>query len=84
MIRPNTPAPDPILGPLLAGDLAQRLVDYHPSAEAVARLETLRSEANEGALSADDQIEYESLIESLDLVAILQTKAREALDQRAS
>lgn len=84
MIRPNTPTSDPILEPLLAGDLAKRLVDYHPPAKTLERVEALRTLANEGGLSVNDRIEYEALIESLDLVAILQAKARATLDHRAS
>lgn len=84
MIRPNTPASDPIFEPLLHGELAKRLADYHPSAQTLQRIETLRSLANEGELSEDDRAEYETLIESLDLVAILQAKARATLDQRGS
>ena len=83
MIRPN-PLVDPILDPLLRDDFAQRLVDYHPPTETLARVNALRELANEGGLSEADRAEYESLIESLDLVAILQAKARATLDQRAS
>jgi len=84
MISPNSPDSDPIFEPLLAGDMAQRVLDYRPTADASARLETLRVRANSGTLSDDERAEYERLIESLDLVAILQAKARAALDQRAS
>ena len=84
MIRPNNPASDPVFEPLLAGDLAKRLVDYHPPTETLERVETLRALANEGELSVSDRAEYEALIESLDLVAILQAKARATLDQRPS
>ncbi|MGB0768263.1 MAG: hypothetical protein ACPGYV_11200 [Phycisphaeraceae bacterium] len=83
MIRPNSSS-DPILEPLLRDEFAQRLVDYHPPAETLDRIEELRTLANEGTLSDEDRGEYESLIESLDLVAILQSKARATLDQRAS
>jgi len=84
MIRPNTPANDPIFEPLLAGDLAKRLADYHPPAKTLDRVQALRTLANEGDLPVADRAEYEALIESLDLVAILQAKARATLDQRAS
>lgn len=84
MIRPNTPAHDPVFESLLAGDLAKRLIDYHPPTETLERVEALRALANEGELSTDDRAEYGTLIESLDLVAILQAKARATLDQRAS
>lgn len=84
MIRPNSPNSDPIFDPLLAGDIAQRVLDYRPTADASARLESLRERANTGTLTDDEHAEYEQLIESLDLIAILQAKARAALDQRAS
>lgn len=48
------------------------------------RIESLRAMANEGTLSADEHAEYKSLIESLDLLAILQAKDRENLDLSAS
>lgn len=48
------------------------------------RIESLRAMANEGQLSADDRAEYESLIESLDLVAIVQAKARAKRNQSPS
>lgn len=83
MIRPNAPHLDPVFEPLLSDDFAQRLVDYHPPQDTLDRVDALRALANEGALSDNDRAEYERLVESLDLVAILQAKARAKLDQRS-
>lgn len=84
MIQSRTPAPDPIWDPLLTTDFARRVVDYQPAALTMSRLETLRDRANAGTLSDAEHAEYEQLIENLDLVAILQAKARAALDRLAS
>lgn len=75
---------DHVLGPLLTPDLAARVAGYTLPPDATERLETLRAKANEGTLTASEQAEYEQFVESLDLLSVLQAKARAALNRRAS
>lgn len=84
MIRPNDPPNDTIWHPLLTRDFARRVVDYRIDSDAQDRLADLREKANNGQLDDVERIEYAQLVEDLDLLAILQAKARSALERRAS
>lgn len=79
---PNTL--DRLLDPILTGDVARRVVAFEVDPASRQRLEDLRAKANEGLLSAEERAEYEQFVESLDLVAILKSKARDALARQAS
>ena len=75
---------DRFLDPLtdcLTPDVAQRIVELRPDAQTQTRLNELRQKANEGKLSAEEQIEYEEFIEGIDLIGILKAKARRALEK---
>ncbi|MBU4273066.1 MAG: DUF896 domain-containing protein [Planctomycetes bacterium] len=63
-------------------EVAERLVALRADAETQARIEELAGKANEGELSPDELAEYEDYVEAVDLIAILQARARAVLAKR--
>jgi hypothetical protein len=73
---------DRLLDPLtecFTPEVAERLVSLRARPEIAARIEELAAKANEGQLSAEEQAEYQDYVESVDLIAILQARARTTL-----
>ena len=59
--------------------VAKQLVEVRADAATQARIEELASKCNEGALNESEQREYEAYVEAIDLIGILQAKARALL-----
>ena len=73
---------DRMLDPLakaMPPDFARALLSLKADPQTEARIEVLRRKANEGAISADDDAEYKSLVEAIDFVSVLQSKAQQSL-----
>lgn len=66
---------DPITS-LLTPEVAQRIVDFRADAKMQARLDELADKCNEGLLTPDEVKEYDGYLDAIDLVTILQLKAR--------
>lgn len=60
-------------------ELARRLVDLRADDELQAEVEVLRRKANEGTLSADEEAAYKDFVEAVDVISIIQSKARRFL-----
>lgn len=60
-------------------DVARRLIEIRPDPATQARIDQLADKANQGSLSPSEQSEYQGYIEAIDLVSILQAKARNVL-----
>jgi hypothetical protein len=78
---------DRLLDPLtdaLTPESASAIVALRADAEVQARMEELRRKANEGTLTPDEDAEYKDFIEALDLVSIMQAKARRFLSRQAA
>lgn len=69
---------DPVAACLTA-DVARRIAGLRADPATQARLDELADKAAEGALSAPEQEEYAAYVEALDLVGLLQAKARASL-----
>lgn len=67
------------LGDLLTPDVARKLVNYKFDAEAQKRIDKLARKCNEGRLSDAERREYETYVQTIDFIAILQAKARARL-----
>ncbi len=63
-------------------DVAKRLVELRPDPDTQARINDLAAKANDGQLSASEEREYSEFVEAIDLVSILQAKARRILAAR--
>ena len=75
---------DRILDPLtecFTPQVARRLAELTADSQTQEHLDVLARKANEGDLSADEDAEYKQAIDAIDMVAILQAKARAYLRQ---
>jgi hypothetical protein len=68
----------------LTPDVARQLVEIRPDPETQARIDDLAERANDGSLSVAERTEYEGYVEAIDLVSILQAKARKVLSGRVA
>jgi hypothetical protein len=59
--------------------VAERIVGLRADPAVQARLDELAGKCNEGRLSAEEQTEYETYVRAMDLIAVLQAKARSLL-----
>ena len=57
-------------------DVAQALANAKASPSAQERISELAEKCNEGALSPAERAEYESYVNAIDLVSLLQVRAR--------
>lgn len=75
---------DRILDPVteaLTPQVASVLVGLRADAELQAHIEELREKANRGMLTPEEDTAYKEIVEAMDVIAILQAKARRYLDQ---
>jgi hypothetical protein len=73
---------DRLLDPVarcLTADVAQRLADIRPDPATQARIDHLAAKASEGLLAPAELTEYQGYVEAIDIVSILQAKARKVL-----
>ena len=78
---------DRLLDPLtdtLTLESATAMLALRPDDEVVARIDELRRKANEGALTPAEDAEYKDFIEAVDVVSIMQAKARRFLSRQAA
>jgi hypothetical protein len=59
--------------------LARQLVDFRIDPNLRAHIDVLRCKANEGTLTPEEDAEYKDFVEAVDLMSILQSKARQFL-----
>jgi hypothetical protein len=65
-------------------EVAERLISLRSDPEVQARIEELAAKANEGTLSEEERAEYEEYIEAVDLIGVLQSRARTVLAGRSA
>lgn len=84
MIAPaQMSALDRMLDPVtecLTPEVARRIVELRADSEVQSRIDDLAEKAGEGKLTADERDEYSALIEAIDVIGILQAKARRVLE----
>jgi len=76
------PPLDRLLEPLaltLTPAAARDLVNFRADSETQARIAELAEKCNEGKLTPQERQEYEAFVRAIDLIAILQSKARRLL-----
>jgi hypothetical protein len=59
--------------------LARKLVDLRADPELQTRIDMLRQKANEGTLTSEEDAEYKDFVEAVDVISIIQAKARQFL-----
>jgi len=73
---------DRLLNPVrdvLTTEVAQAIVDLKADETTQARLDDLAERHHEGQLSADELAEYRALVSGINLISVLQAKARSVL-----
>ena len=78
---------DRFLDPVAAAftpELARRLADLRADEEMQAEIELLRRKANEGTLTPDEEMAYKDFVEAVDVISIIQSKARRFLARHPS
>ncbi len=73
-----------ILDPVAAcftPEVASRVVHLPTDAALQLRIDELASKCNEGGLSPEEEEEYDSYVRGMDVVAILQAKARSVVSE---
>lgn len=60
-------------------DVARRIADLRADAALQARIDELATKANEGELTGEEDVEYKAYVEGIDIIGILQAKARAML-----
>ena len=65
-------------------EVAEKLVNLRADSVVQARLEELAAKCTDGALTAAEQAEYNSYVHTLDVLAVLQAKARGVLKAHGS
>lgn len=63
----------------LTPEVARALADLRADPELEGHIEELRCKANEGTLTPDEEAEYKDFVEAVDVISIIQAKARQFL-----
>ena len=74
---------EPLTG-LLTPEVAAGLLDLRADAGLQAHIEDLRRKANEGTLTTAEDAEYKDFVEAVDVISIIQAKARRFLAKRST
>ena len=73
-----------ILDPIAAcftPEVAERVIELHADPDVQTRIDELAEKCNEGMLTPEETAEYDAYIHAMDVVAVLQKKARSLLAQ---
>lgn len=62
-------------------EMARTIVNLRADAESESRIQILREKGNNGTLSPEEDAEYKEFVEAVDVVSIIQAKARRFLAQ---
>ena len=72
---------DPV-GQMMPSDFARQLAALRATPEVQSRIDELASKSNEGELTPEERAEYLAYVDAIDLIGILQAKARNVLAER--
>ena len=67
------------VGRSITPDLARELVELRAAPEVQARIDDLAGRCNEGTLTPEERAEYESYVQAIHLIGVLQRKAKRVL-----
>jgi len=65
-------------------EVAKAFVELRADSETEARINLLRRKAEEGSLTAEEDAEYRDFVEAVDIISVIQAKARRFLARHAS
>jgi hypothetical protein len=84
MVTANITVLERLFDPLtrsLSPEAARVIVNFRADPQTQAHIDDLAKKCTEGQLTAEERQEYEAYVDAIDIVAILQDKAREVLEQ---
>ena len=67
----------------LTPQVARSIIALKVEPELEAHIDSLRQKANEGTLTAEEDAEYKEFVEAVDVISIIQSKARRFLARNA-
>ena len=79
---PTTTYLDRFLEPMaeaLTPEVARVIINLRADEETEAEVQQLRDKANEGGLTAEEEAKYNDFVEAVDVISIIQSKARRFL-----
>ena len=62
-------------------EVAKRVAELRADPDVQARIEELAEKCNEGTITPEETVEYDAYIHAMDVVAVLQRKARNLITQ---
>jgi hypothetical protein len=68
----------------LTPELAHTIADLRVDDQTQAHVEELRRKANDGTLTPEEDAEYKEFVEAVDIISIIQSKARKFLATRCA
>ena len=68
----------------LTPDVARVIANLRVDRETEAEVQRLREKANEGVLTSDEEAAYRDFVEAVDVISIIQSKARRFLARHRS
>ena len=74
---------DPVFEALTPA-LAKKIVALRADAELEQQVAKLRDKANRGTLTPEDEAEYKDFVEAVDIISVIQARARRFLAQDAN
>ena len=84
---PTTTYLDRFLEPMteaLTPEVARVIINLRADEETEAEVQRLREKANEGKLTADEEASYKDFVDAVDVISIIQSKARRYLARHSS
>ena len=63
----------------MSDEFANKLISLRADEELLSHIEQLREKANQGTMTAEEEAEYREFVEAVDVISILQAKARRVL-----
>ena len=75
---------DPLVVHCFTPEVARQVANYQADEQTQNRIDELSNKCTEGTLTSDERIEYEEYVQAIDLISIIQAKARRFLQSRAS
>ncbi len=78
---------DRLLDPLTSAftpEMASAILKLRADSETEAHIEELRRKANDGTITPSEDAEYKDFVEAVDLISIVQTKARRFLSKQSA
>jgi len=69
---------------VLKPEVAAALLELRADGELQAHIDELRQKANEGNLTRAEDAEYKDFVEAVDVISIIQAKARRFLEKQSA